>query len=985
MNIGLLRIAALIFVPLALIAAIVMYLIHRAELNADFATWSANEARVVELGRQRVAITLTGAYSDLMYLSDQAALKEWLAAPPATHDADVLETKLIEEYLAFARHKGNYDRIRFYNVEGDEEIRVEWTPHDVTSVPRSRLNSGKVEPDIQKGLRLERGQIMVSPLELHSDDGKVAQPLMPKIRVTAAVFDQTGERRGAIVVDYMAKRMIERIKGVKHSGTSDIWLVNSDGYWLLGTNAEDEWGFAFQGRAESTVGNRFPEIWQQMQMKQGSHQIHTSEGLFTFATVRPSVELNGDYAAVPVIAVVDAPLWYLVSYVSQQQIDAHTSTTGANFLVGYGAILMLLIALSLGLATLASRLRASREELVATASFFRAAAEGGLSAFFVFNAERDTRGGLRALRLAYLNPLAERMVEGKAAVVAHKSVETLMRRIRGAEDGDMAMYRSAFERNEVSEREYRITAGPFSGRHFEEQIVPLPTGIAVSCRDITERKQIEMMKSEFVSTVSHELRTPLTAIRGSLGLIVGGIGSSLSEDVRNLLDIAYKNCERLVRLINDILDIEKIESGRMPFHIRPLALMPFLRQSLEANAAFAEKYGIHLLLDPSCEADDHETLTVMADSDRLMQVMTNLLSNAVKFSPRGETVTVKCQAGSDRMRISVIDRGPGIPDSFRSRIFQKFAQAGGAADRDKGGTGLGLSIVRAIMEEMHGAVELESGVGAGATFSIDLPKAASHASAPATHRQKPAADERRILICEDEVDIANLLRIILERASFATDIVCDAESAMKALHQRPYAAMTLDLILPDKCGITMIRDIRQDPALARLPVIVVSAKAESGKELLRGDAIGIMDWMVKPIDAGRLLTTVENLRRTDRSARILHVEDDGGIAEIIRQTLAKLAVVTSVPSLAAAREMLAAHEYDLVILDVGLPDGSGLDLLPLLGSGRRYPIPVVLFTATEVPTEVSAQVEAMMIKSKTSDEKLLETIRHLVEMAPPGE
>ena len=365
--------------------------------------------------------------------------------------------------------------------------------------------------------------------------------------------------------------------------------------------------------------------------------------------------------------------------------------------------------------------------------------------------------------------------------------------------------------------------------------------------------------------------------------------------------------------------------------------------------------------------------------------MTNLLSNAIKFSPRGETVTIRCSNGGDRLRVAVIDRGPGIPDSFRSRIFQKFAQADGADGRDMGGTGLGLSIVRGIMEEMHGAVELESTFGLGATFSILLPLATPRASAASGQPSLvPAANERRILICEDDADIANLLRIILERARFTTDIAYDAAGAMTALRQRPYLAMTLDLLLPDKCGITLIRDIRRDARLAHLPIVVVSAKAETGKRMLRGEAIGIMDWMVKPIDAGRLLTTVETLRKGARTARILHVEDDSDIAEIIRQTLVHLASVTSVPTLGEAKAMLATHEYDLVILDVGLPDGSGLDLLPLLGSGRRYPIPVVLFTATEVPLEVSTQVEAVMIKSKTSDEKLLETIQHLVEVAAPA-
>jgi PAS domain S-box-containing protein len=215
--------------------------------------------------------------------------------------------------------------------------------------------------------------------------------------------------------------------------------------------------------------------------------------------------------------------------------------------------------------------------------------------------------------------------------------------------------------------------------------------------DISERKRMDRLKDEFVSTVSHELRTPLTSIAGSLGLLLGGATGKLPEAAVRLLGIAQTNSKRLVRLINDILDIEKIESGQVVFNFKRIDARALAEQAIEANRAYADGFGVRIRLDPASQAGE-----VAADPDRLAQVMTNLLSNAVKFSPRGGEVEVAVKERGDRVRISVRDHGGGIPVEFKPRIFQKFAQADAGDARQKGGTGLGLSIVREIVTRLPG-------------------------------------------------------------------------------------------------------------------------------------------------------------------------------------------------------------------------------------------------------------------------------------------
>jgi len=234
--------------------------------------------------------------------------------------------------------------------------------------------------------------------------------------------------------------------------------------------------------------------------------------------------------------------------------------------------------------------------------------------------------------------------------------------------------------------------------------------------DITELKRLDRMKSEFVSTVSHELRTPLTSIRGSLGILAGGVAGPLSDKVRGFIEIAKDNCERLIRLINDILDMEKIESGKMSFQLQVVDLMQLIEQTVKANEGYAAQHDVRLQI-----AAARPGAKVHADSDRLAQVLTNLISNACKFSPAQSSVEIAVSEQGERVRVEVIDHGPGISEAFRERIFQKFSQEDSSDMRRKGGTGLGLSVSKAIIDGLGGEIGFATGSNEGSTFYFLLP------------------------------------------------------------------------------------------------------------------------------------------------------------------------------------------------------------------------------------------------------------------------
>ncbi|MEZ5543453.1 MAG: PAS domain S-box protein [Pseudomonadota bacterium] len=235
--------------------------------------------------------------------------------------------------------------------------------------------------------------------------------------------------------------------------------------------------------------------------------------------------------------------------------------------------------------------------------------------------------------------------------------------------------------------------------------------------DITELKSSERMKEEFITTVSHELRTPLTSVLGSLGMLMQGDGGPIPEQARRLIQMAYSNSGRLVRLVGDILDFEKMSTGRMNFHLRTLKLMPLIQQTIESNRTLSEQSGISIEL---VEALDDVRIT--CDAERLMQAVTNLLSNAIKFSPRGSRVEVAVCRRHPMIRIAVSDQGPGIPEQFRPEIFEKFTQLNDRHQEQKGGIGLGLSIAKLIVQKHNGVIDFESEPGVRTTFFIDLPE-----------------------------------------------------------------------------------------------------------------------------------------------------------------------------------------------------------------------------------------------------------------------
>lgn len=371
-------------------------------------------------------------------------------------------------------------------------------------------------------------------------------------------------------------------------------------------------------------------------------------------------------------------------------------------------------------------------------------------------------------------------------------------------------------------------------------------GAVVVFRDITEEQRLDRMKDEFVSVVSHELRTPLTSIRGSLGLLASGGMGELSEKGQRMVDIAVFNTDRLVRLLNDILDLERMESGRSSLSLQHCRMAEVVAESVAVMQSMADEQGVALRVE---QAEGE----LLADPDRLTQLLTNLISNAVKFSPEKGTVRLAAVQDDGALRGSVHDEGGGIPPEQRERVFGRFQQVDSSNSRQKSGTGLGLAICRSIVERHGGTIWAESEPGAGTTIRFSLPAQSTGSSPEGSSVGAPT-----VVVCDDDPSVVEVLAHQLEAGGYRALRTRSADDALARARAEPPAALVLDLLMPDKDGWQALDELRADPVTRRIPVVVCSVLSPEEGE----SSADVAAWLTKPSHHGGLLSAVQQVVAT---------------------------------------------------------------------------------------------------------------------------
>jgi len=457
-------------------------------------------------------------------------------------------------------------------------------------------------------------------------------------------------------------------------------------------------------------------------------------------------------------------------------------------------------------------------------------------------------------------------------------------------------------------------------------------------------EEVGRLKDEFLSTVSHELRTPLTSIRGAVGVIGDGVAGPVTDKQRKFLDIARNNTDRLTRLINDLLDLSKMEAGKMTFQMAHVSMASLLKEAGTTFAVAAHDKGLALdvdLPDP--------TLMVSADRDKIMQVLSNLLSNAVKFTDRGG-VLLWARAQGERVLVGVTDTGPGIPDGEREAIFSKFHQVDSSSTRKKGGTGLGLPICKHIVEAHGGEIRVErggpalDGDGPGTTFAFTLPAAVAAPVAEIPPMSEGAGDGPRVLVIDDDPDVRLILRTNLESAGYVVFEAGSGEQGLRLARGLKPDLATVDLMLPDLDGFGVIEKLQSDPATAQIPVVVVSA-LERDAEAAR---FQLADYFVKPVQPRDIMVRIDQLLAHSNGPRsVLVVDDEPDVRTTVSEALANAGWTTRMAASGPiALEMAATERPDLILLDLHMPGMDGFEVITRLRAQEATrEVPVMIFTA----------------------------------------
>jgi signal transduction histidine kinase len=444
---------------------------------------------------------------------------------------------------------------------------------------------------------------------------------------------------------------------------------------------------------------------------------------------------------------------------------------------------------------------------------------------------------------------------GEADVLGH-DMSTVMGNAVSAED--QAVVRSLIE----SEGQSHIALKVAWGRKIVAigfAPVKLPStdqpGTVVVLRDVTKEAEVDRMKSEFVSTVSHELRTPMTAIKGYLDLLLMGSAGSDPTVQRSFLEVVKSNADRLSGMVDELLDVSRIEAGKVQMHLQAVSVRRVVREVVTMLQKGFDDRSLSLRLDIPDDLPD-----VLSDPGRLTQIVTNLLSNALKYTFEGH-VDVIARVVGDHVQVDVADTGIGMTEEDQTRLFTRFFRASTAREKDVPGTGLGLSITHSLIEMHGGRIWVKSAVGQGSTFSFTLPIMPASLAQMTPSEAMPAVKARlraappKILVVDDEPNIAQLFRHLLEKDGHAVLITGRGLDVLPLAQREQPDLILLDLILPDADGFEVLSQLKQDPVTRPIPVIVTSIVDEKEKGL----ALGATEYLVKPISDLQLLSNVRRV------------------------------------------------------------------------------------------------------------------------------
>ena len=697
-----------LFVPLALVIAGFAYLGYQQERELIYHDIEHGETERLSTARLLVNDTFSGIIQDLRLLAQLPILRLYLSNNFPQH-----EKQTEEMFRLFVSKKHVFDQVRYIDENGMERIRVNLGADGAVVLPENKLSNKAGRYYFTEAMKLQPEQVFVSRFDLNVERGEVEQPYKPMLRFATRVQDAQGRARGILVFNYAGDNLRNIIRSATAATRGQLMVLNDEGYWLLSPHPNDEWGFMFN--TPSLFSHRYPALWKRLQQQRG--QFRTADELVSFITVNPEEYLGAD-AKFSIGNARGIRPWTILTIIDADAI----SKLLAPRVVRISASALVGLLLSFGLALWYHRHRRQSQKLIEhNLQQARAITEKQrLLDLFITHVpapvamlDRDMRYIACSTRWREDYHLQQDILH-RSHFDVFPDIPQAWKDIyqRCLEDGtDYRCDEELFRRQDGGEHWLRWEVRPWYDA--TDKI----GGIVMLMEDITAYKHAEGARDEFVAKVSHELRTPLMAVCGSLQLLQKKAAAQLHEKERSMLDISERNSQRLLHLVNDLLDMQKLKLGQIRFDMAMTNLQDVVRAAMNALEELAAQTGISIVLD-----DLTGNAQVYCDAARIEQVMTNLLSNALKYSPPGSQIEVTISREAGNIQVAVNDNGPGVTPRFEPQLFEAFTQADTGNTRHPGSSGLGLAISRGIIEQHGGSMGYAKRHGGGARFYFLLPE-----------------------------------------------------------------------------------------------------------------------------------------------------------------------------------------------------------------------------------------------------------------------
>lgn len=1084
----------LIFVPLCVAATAIAFAIYVADTNANRKALEQSELRIVRLEKNSLNKDFKMIIKELDHLATSPELQEFLADPQAFHRKEHLQ----EYLLLLSIFTDLFDQVRYLDENGLEVVRVNYNNDRPAVVLEGQLQPKAGRYYFDAAIRLDEGEVYISPLDLNIENGQIEQPLKPMIRFARPVFDQSGQKRGVVVLNYFGARMLANaVKVAAPDQLAQFMLLNSDGYWLKGVTPADEWGFMFDDRLDATFANRYSEAWQQISAAD-SGQLYTGAGLFTFDTLYPleagqqsSSEVAAAFAPSAETRDATGYYWKIVSYIPQATLGGQRAGFIRNLATVYLALIALIAVFSYVLAkimhtqqqtaqnlrrseityqrlvetindgvwvlntdaatnyaneTMAAMLGYTVDELIDRPLFDFVAPDGqpviansirnlqpgvvqqhdlklhhknGRDLWVLLKIgllidENDQQTGIlttvtditrrkedeETLRLQTraieANPNPIMILDAQAPekpliyvnsafehVTGYPAAEVLGQNTRFLRNGDETQWATQQLDVALSEgREYTATLRNYrkNGDLFWNEIRVAPvyndkgvlSHFVEVINDVTHRIQAEAeirlakeaaeaankAKSEFLASMSHELRTPLTSVLGLSEVLQIQAYGELNDMQLRAIDTIAGSGQHLLNLINDILDLSKIEAGKLDLFPESCDLADICQSSLQLTKGMAhqKQQRVEFSMNPM-------VITLTADGRRLKQMLVNLLSNAIKFTPEGGELGLEVTGNVDDelVYLAVWDKGIGIEPEDMARLFKPFTQLDSSLDRKHSGTGLGLSLVRQMAELHGGSIQLESVPNQGSRFTIILPWSAPQA-APLPDLAIDDVDASHLqtgLVIEDNPLDAELVSHYLQQLGLTSIVQSTATGALEeAATQRP-GVILLDLHLPDGSGLEVLTQLKADERTRDIPVIINSVAEQCTKAM----QLGAAGYLVKPVKQQDLQAALAKVVAANHSAspvmviaspnttgpKVMLTDDNETILQTVSDyLLAKGYRVTTSCSGFELLERVDKVRPDIILTDIQMPGMDGMEAIRRLRAHSNPAIantPIIAVTA----------------------------------------